>query len=476
MANVWNYLANEGDYPDLDADSACKHLSAAIQCRTITYLDSSLMEWKEFDLLHMLMREAYPHVFSHAEVKEIDHSLLIRIPGSDPSLRPIMLMGHQDVVPVVAGSEKNWTHPPFSGYIDDTYIWGRGAIDMKDQTIGILEAAEYILAHEQKLERSLILSFGQDEEGIQSGASRIADLLAHCNTKLEFLIDEGDYRITDGSLYGANGKPLRMVHLAEKGYCDLQLVSHSAGGHSSNPFHGTSLAILSEAIHRITQDHHEPKLIPLVRLSFETIADCINAEPLHTFVSNIDAHSAEIAQLCAKDTNLFPLVVTTTAPTMIEGSSAQPNVMPQNMRAVINFRILPGETCAGILAHVQDLLKSLPVEVQILPNSANNPSQISRYDSYGVRCLQAVSSRYFVNPKTKKGLRVVPALATGASDARMYEKICDSCLRYSAFVVDDEEDEHGVHGTNERVTRRAYLQGIRFMIRLIQSSCMHVQK
>ena len=473
-ASVWKYLANEGDYPDLDTDSACKHLSAAIQCRTITYLDPNLMEWKEFDLLHVLMREAYPYIFSHAEVKEIDHSLLISIPGSNPALRPVMLMGHQDVVPVVTGSEKNWTHPPFSGYIDDSYIWGRGAIDMKDQTIGILEAVEYVLSHGQKLKRSLILSFGQDEEGSQSGASRIANLLAQRNIKLEFLIDEGDYRITDGDLYGASGEPLRMVHLAEKGYCDLQLISSSIGGHSSNPFHGTSLAILSEAIYRITQDRYKPKLIPLVRLSFETIADRIEAEPLRTLVSNIDAHSSEIARLCAKDPNLFPLVVTTIAPTMIEGSSAQPNVMPQDMRAVINFRILPGETCAGILTRVQNLLKDLPVNVQILPNSANDPSQTSQYDSYGTRCLQAVSSRYFVNPKTGEGLRVVPALATGASDARMYEKICDSCLRYSAFVVDDEEDARGVHGTNERVTRRAYLQGIRFMIRLIQSSCIQI--
>ena len=66
-----------------------------------------------------------------------------------------MLMGHMDVVPVVPGTEADWTHAPFSGHVDDTYIWGRGAIDMKDQVAGILEAVEYALAHGWEHKRTL---------------------------------------------------------------------------------------------------------------------------------------------------------------------------------------------------------------------------------------------------------------------------------------------------------------------------------
>lgn len=80
------------------------------------------------------MQQAWPHVFAAGEVEFIDHSLLVTLAGSDPALKPVMLMGHMDVVPVVPGTEADWTHAPFSGHVDDTYIWGRGAIDMKDRS------------------------------------------------------------------------------------------------------------------------------------------------------------------------------------------------------------------------------------------------------------------------------------------------------------------------------------------------------
>ena len=93
--------------------------------------------------------------------------------GSDPALNPVVLMGQMDVVPVVPGTEEDWTYAPFSGHVDDTYIWGRGAIDMKDQVAGILEAVEYALAHGWQHARTLLLAFGQDEETTQYGAGSI---------------------------------------------------------------------------------------------------------------------------------------------------------------------------------------------------------------------------------------------------------------------------------------------------------------
>ncbi|MFR7733696.1 MAG: M20/M25/M40 family metallo-hydrolase [Collinsella sp.] len=123
-----------------------------------------------FDDLRAYMQQAWPRVFAAGEVELIDHSLLVTLAGSDPALKPVMLMGHMDVVPVVPGTEADWTHDPFSGHVDDTYIWGRGAIDMKDQVAGILEAVEYALAHGWQHERTLLLAFGQDEETTQYGA------------------------------------------------------------------------------------------------------------------------------------------------------------------------------------------------------------------------------------------------------------------------------------------------------------------
>ena len=146
MAEVWRFFAHEDDFADLDKAGACERLGRVLSFPTISSMDAEAVDWQPFDDLRAYMQQAWPHVFAAGEAELIDHSLLVTLGGSDPALKPVMLMGHMDVVPVVPGTEADWTHAPFSGHVDDTYIWGRGAIDMKDQVAGILEAVEYALA------------------------------------------------------------------------------------------------------------------------------------------------------------------------------------------------------------------------------------------------------------------------------------------------------------------------------------------
>ena len=253
-------------------------------------------------------------------------------------------MGHMDVVPVVEGTEGDWNHDAYSGHVDDTYIWGRGSVDMKDQVAGELEAAEYALAHGWRLRRPLILAFGQDEECLQSGAKGLSRVLQERDVRLAFVVDEGTYLVEDAAGYGAPGLPVMGVGLAEKGYADIELTVRSAGGHSSNPFGGTSLGILSEAITRIVRAPWPVALTGLDQATFAAVADAVTDPRLAPLVAGgpagIAVHADEIAQVCLADRDLNPLVVTTVAPTVIEGSSQANNVMPQDMRAVINFRIL----------------------------------------------------------------------------------------------------------------------------------------
>lgn len=138
MAEVWRFFAHEDDFADLDETGACERLGRVLSFPTISSMDAEAVDWQPFDDLRAYMQQAWPRVFAAGEVDPIDHSLLVTLSGSDPALKPVMLMGHMDVVPVVPGTEADWTHAPFSGHVDDTYIWGRGAIDMKDQVAGIL--------------------------------------------------------------------------------------------------------------------------------------------------------------------------------------------------------------------------------------------------------------------------------------------------------------------------------------------------
>lgn len=476
MADVWRFFSHEDDYADLAQDELCARLGRALSIRTVGGPTREETDWAAFDELEDLFRDSYPYVFESALVERIDHSLLLTLEGTNEDLDPVMLMGHMDVVCVVEGTESDWTHDAFSGHVDGECVWGRGALDMKDQVVGELEAVEYALSHGWRLRRTIMLCFGQDEETFQSGARALGRTLEERGIRLAFAVDEGDYRIVDTAPLGAPGHHGMCVGLAEKGYADVRLTVRSPGGHSSNPFGGTSLAILARAIDRVASAPWPVELIELERQALSALAPHVSQDPLASLVAggraSIDANAERIATLFLADRDLYPLVTTTVAPTMVEGGSQQANVMPQDMSATINFRMLPGVSCQDVLERVRTLVADLPVEVKLLADVSNDPSRVSRVDGHGFCKLVDVAGRYFVDPDDGEPLTLIPSLVVGATDARMYEGVCDSCLRFSPFVADDGEVGRGVHGTDERITRRAYLQGVRFFIRLIEECCL----
>ncbi|MGI6754769.1 MAG: M20/M25/M40 family metallo-hydrolase [Atopobiaceae bacterium] len=476
MAFVWRFFNHEDDYDDLDQEAVCARLGHILSIPTVDGPTPDTTNWQAFDELVAFFRKSYPHVFEAATFEQVDHSIILDIPGSDTNLKPFMFMGHMDVVPVIPGTETDWTHPAFSGVVDDEYIWGRGALDMKDHVTGALEAAEYVLSHKKSLARRLILCFGQDEETTQNGARYLAQHLADKGIELEFLVDEGDYEIVDAAQFGAPGTYGMRVSLAEKGYADIKLTARSAGGHSSNPFGGTSLSKLAEAISRVQNEAWPHQLTEIDQLMLRALAPIITEEPMASLVGHagekiMDNADALVEHFLSKK-ELYPLVTTTVAPTMIEGGSSQANVMPQDMSATINFRMLPGHTAQQVYERVCELVADLGVEVELVGASMNDASRISRADGLGFKALERVAARYFVDPDTREPIKLIPSIVIGATDAHMYEGICDSCLRFSAFVADTCEVERGVHGTDERITKRAYLMGVRFFIRLIEEVCV----
>ena len=452
MAEVWRFFAHEDDFADIDEAGACERLGRVLSFPTISSMDAEAVSWQPFDELRAYMQQAWPHVFAAGEAELIDHSLLVTLGGSDSALKPVMLMGHMDVVPVVPGTEADWTHAPFSGHVDDTYIWGRGAIDMKDQVAGILEAVEYALAHGWQHERTLLLAFGQDEETTQCGAGAIGRALEERGIELEYLIDEGDYRIVPAAEYGAGEGWLMHADLAEKGYADIVLRTRSEGGHSSNPYGGTSLEVLGRAIAAICDIEWPTRVTDLLAAQLVELG-------LYT-ADEIAANGGAIVRDCLASKKLYPLVTTTCAPTQIEGGSTGANVMPQDMQAVINFRLADGDTVESVMAHCRAAVQDPTVELRY--QQANDPSATARRDGYGYRTVVDSMRRYYPD------VVFVPSMTVGATDAHQYEQICDTCLRCSPFMAEPEEAASGVHGTNERILVRAYLQGIRVLIDLME--------
>ena len=462
MKAVTEFFAGEERYADLNAAAAVEHLAEAVRCRTINYADHSLTDFSEFDRLQELMKTSFPSVMRAGTFELIGHSVLITIPGSDENLLPSLYMSHQDVVPVVAGTEQDWTHDAFSGEVDGGYIWGRGTLDIKQMVFGILEAAEYLLSHGRQFRRTAYLAFGDDEETLNLGALGIAETLQSRGVKLEFVLDEGGGNLEDGACFGAPGRCVSLIDMMEKGYADLELSVESSGGHSSRPWKGTSLEHLSKAIAAVA-DHPFPLRLPKAMAAmFEALAPLVTEEPLCTLVQDVPGNADAIAAWCASRPETFAYVTTTIAPTMIEGGSAACNVLPQNMRAVINFRLNEGMTAESLLGHCRSVINNDRVSLRFL--QSNDPSATARSDGFGYRALTEALSGFYPE------VVYLPAMTAGATDARHYECICDTCLRCSPFLSESEDVLRGVHGTDERISVRSYLQGIRVLIRLMETA------
>ena len=123
-----------------------QRLSQAIQIKTISNPDDSKVDWSEFDRFHKFLDDEFPLVCKNLKKEDISQaSLLYTWQGTNPDLDPIALLSHQDVVPVSSGTLGDWKHDPFEGFNDGEFIWGRGAVDMKNHLICVMEAVEELL-------------------------------------------------------------------------------------------------------------------------------------------------------------------------------------------------------------------------------------------------------------------------------------------------------------------------------------------
>ncbi|HEX2681891.1 MAG TPA: M20/M25/M40 family metallo-hydrolase, partial [Candidatus Dormibacteraeota bacterium] len=169
----------------LDTQALARRLAGALRFKTISFQDSSQFDAREFDALARYLRDSFPRLHAALQPEKVNrHGLLYTWSGSDPSLAPLVLLAHQDVVPIEPGTEGRWTEPPFGGRVAGGYVWGRGALDDKGPLVGICEAVEHVLAAGAKPRRTVYLAFGYDEEvGGRRGAARIAELLAARNMR-----------------------------------------------------------------------------------------------------------------------------------------------------------------------------------------------------------------------------------------------------------------------------------------------------
>jgi len=193
-----------------------QRFSTALTYKTISHENDRDFEADEFIAFNQFLRNAYPKVYTQLTYTPFnEYSHLFYWQGSDKQLKPIILMGHYDVVPIA--SPEQWTQAPFSGLIKDDIIWGRGTIDDKISVIATLEAVAYLLENNFQPKRSIYLAFGHDEEiGGEKGAKAIADYMVDNKIEAEFVLDEG-YGIIQGLIPDIE-TDTAFIGIAEKRY------------------------------------------------------------------------------------------------------------------------------------------------------------------------------------------------------------------------------------------------------------------
>jgi carboxypeptidase PM20D1 len=251
--------------------TAAERLAGAIRIPTISSEESSDFDAQAFQNLHAHLANAFPRVHSQLQREAVgEHSLLYTWIGANSALKPILLMGHLDVVPVEPGTEPEWQEDPFSGRIVDGYIWGRGAIDNKSAVLGTLEAVEMLLREGYQPTRTVYVAYGHDEEtGGSEGARQTASLLRDRGIELEMVLDEGG-AIGEGVIAGVSA-PVALIGVAEKGFASIELSTRTEGGHSSFPPQESVIGIVSAAVTRLEKSSMPAQFDGATRQLFEQI-------------------------------------------------------------------------------------------------------------------------------------------------------------------------------------------------------------
>jgi carboxypeptidase PM20D1 len=445
----------------VDEAASAQRLAGAVRIPTISFEDRASIDARQLEAFADYLQRNFPRVHAALTRERVSGgSLLYTWAGKDPKAKPLLLLAHIDVVPVEPGTESKWTHPPFAGEIADGFIWGRGALDDKGSLLALMEAAEALLAQGFTPQRTIYFAFGHDEEiGGDQGAVKIAALLQARGIKAEFSLDEGG-AITQGVVAGVE-RPVASIMAAEKGYASFRLTAHAQGGHSSMPPAASAIGDLALAVMRV-QNHRLPgRLIPPVSEMIDRLAPEM---PLARRV--VLANRWLFGRLVVRMMSATPvgnaLVRTTTAPTLLR-AGVKDNVLPSEAYAVINFRLLPGDSIANVENHIRLAIADDHIEINREGQFGNEASAVSDTHSAAFDVIARSVNQVFPQALVSTGI------VLGATDNRHYTQVFENRYNFSPTLYHP-DDLARVHGTNERVGVTAYADMIRFYARLLQNA------
>lgn len=439
-------------------------LSGAVKIPSMSYDDLGIIgedkRWEVFYDFAAYLKEQFPLIHQYLELKKVNtHGLYYTWKGSDLSLKPSLLMAHQDVVPVPESTILQWTHPPFDGVFDGTHVWGRGASDCKNQLIAELEAIELLLDAGFKPKRTILLTFGFDEEiSGREGAGHLAPVVLEKYGKdgVAAIVDEGAGVSTIWDTHYAT------PGVAEKGYIDVDIVVRMPGGHSSVPPAHNGIGVMSELITLIEAHPYESTLSsdnPYLGL-MQCAARYSEKFPkkLKRLLPGGKKESRKkdkLAHEAAKESPFIKYLMTTSVAVDVIRGGVKWNALPERTEATVNHRVNVGEHTAVVKKKLTKLAKHVADKYNLTAHAFNDegetpssitliahdttlepapvtPTDVDRLSAYGVL---SGTTRAVYGEK----VLMAPGMMTGNTDTRYYWDVSRNIFRYGPGW--DEADE-----------------------------------
>lgn len=443
--------------PQNKPERSVKKLAHALTFRTISH-KAGMRNNEAFTNFHNYLDSIFPLFASRTHVDTVGLSLMYTWPGKNPKLKPLVLMAHQDVVPVEYNTQAEWELPPFAGKAKNGYLYGRGTLDDKGAMLAIMEAVHQLLEQNINPQRTLIMCFGHDEEiGGREGAAQLSALLQKRGVSAAMVLDEGG-TLSKGIVPGIQ-QPVALVGTSEKGYVSLELIAKREGGHSSMPEKDNAVTALHRALAKL-MDNPPPNRI---------------STPMEGFMKTVGPEMPFVQKIAFANKALFKplifrvyqqsaaaaaLVHTTQVPTMLQ-AGIKDNVVPTRAKAVVNYRLLPGDEPREMLERARSLIADSAVGVRIYDDFAIPASPVSPDTGKAFGTLAAA-----IKAVQDTAVIVSPYLVLGATDGRYFYNISKQVYRFSPFPLRS-EDLARIHGLNERIKITDYARAITFYQTLI---------
>jgi acetylornithine deacetylase/succinyl-diaminopimelate desuccinylase-like protein len=378
-------------------------------------------------------------------------NLIARFRGTDRR-RPLLLLAHLDVV---EAKREDWSVDPFTLLEKDGYFYGRGTSD--DKGMAAQFVANLIQLKEERFQpdRDLILALTADEEG---GASNGVQWLLKNHRDLidaQFAINEGGGGIVKNGKYVVNE-----VQAAEKVYQDFRLEVTNKGGHSSLPVKDNAIVRLAAGLERLGSFEFPVRLTDITRHYFERFASAQDDQQLAADMRAVAAEPLDLqaANRLAGDSAYFNAMMRTTCvPTRLEGGHAN-NALPQLAAAIVNCRILPGDSPDAVRQQIIDALGDSAIAVSFIDRA--NTSEPAHLIPEVMKAVEALTALMF------PGTVVVRVMSTGATDGLFLRNA--GIPTYGVDGTFNDIADVRAHGRDERVGVKQFFEGLEFQYRLIK--------